>query len=161
MYLYRHIYTSRTFSARGTSYWDITAFLVSFILFPVLLLPPMSYCCPFLRDQLIQLHLLLTPDFYKCIIVTLKFLIPLTFDWDPGLPMANPHSHIRKSDCSLDVLRLQASKANIWQCLGNRTPPYKCEMDFSTKPVGTHIFNSFVLHWPSRRKCPGFSNKHN
>lgn len=160
MYLYRHIYTSRTCSARGTSYWDITAFFISFILFPVLLLPPMTYFCPFLRDQLIQLHLLLTPDLYKSIIVTLKFLIPLTFDWDPRFPMASPYSHITKRDCSLDVLRLCASKANIWQCLGNCPSHYKCEMDFSTMSAGTCIFNSFVLHWPWRRKCPGFSNKH-
>lgn len=30
----------------------------------------MTYFCLFLRDQLIQLHLLLTPDLYKCITVT-------------------------------------------------------------------------------------------
>lgn len=52
-----------------------------------------------------------------------EFVIALTFDWDPGFPKASSHSPIRTTDCSLDVLRLHASKANIWQCLGNCTSP--------------------------------------
>lgn len=59
--IYTYIHTQSLFHNRDLIDWDIIAFLVCFILFPILLLPLTIYSYPFSRDQLIQLHLLLTP----------------------------------------------------------------------------------------------------